>query len=228
MTQIIADDKNYNPWKKMEELADSLEDDELKAKMYGLSETFEDKETVKEAYENVVSEAQDAIERIAESGITDYTDIKAMKLAFKQIGIISKMTREENYEDPIEMGDETVNIRVKITHRAEKEGKVFASFENEEYGKVLAQFGIRDGSLSALLASSDSKGLERLKESGSLEENFQNAGFEEVTFNYIQTDIINVDYFRQHFDSGENDEVTTKQLYNIAKTFIQTIKKAGN
>ena len=60
------------------------------------------------------------------------------------------------------------------------------------------------------------------------EESFKNAGFEEVTFNYIQTDIINVDYFRQHFDKAESDQMTTKQLYNIAKTFIQTVKKAGS
>ena len=78
------------------------------------------------------------------------------------------------------------------------------------------------------MAGESNTGLERLKEKSNFEESFKNAGFEEVTFNYIQTDIINVDYFRQHFDRGASDEVTTKQLYNIAKTFIQTVKKAGS
>jgi hypothetical protein len=138
------------------------------------------------------------------------------------------MTREENYEVPLNLEDETVNIRVKILRKAEKEGKVFTSFETEEFGRILAQFTVSDGVLSALVAGENGIGLEKLKEKSDLEESFKNAGFEEVTFNYIQTDIINVDYFRQHFDKAGSDETTTRQLYNIAKTFIQTVKKAGS
>ncbi|MBO4310361.1 MAG: hypothetical protein J5856_04755 [Lachnospiraceae bacterium] len=228
MGEILANEKDYNPWKKMEELADKLEDNEFKAVMDSVADSFEDEEKVKEAYENVIKEASDAIGRIAESGIADYFDIKAMKQTFRQIGLVSKMTREENYEVPLNLEDETVNIRVKILRKAEKEGKVFTSFETEEFGRILAQFTVSDGVLSALVAGENGIGLEKLKEKSDFEESFKNAGFEEVTFNYIQTDIINVDYFRQHFDKAGSDETTTRQLYNIAKTFIQTVKKAGS
>ena len=228
ITDVLANDKDYNPWKKIEELADELEAKDTKEAFRSIAESFDDKESVAKAYKNALDEAESVISRIAESNLRDYTDIKALKSAYKQIGVISRLTREENYEVPVSMGEETVSIRVKITHKAEKEGKVFASFETEAYGKVLAQFSVREDSLSSLVASSDAKGLDKLKESGILEDNFKNTGFEEVTFNYIQTDIINVDYFRQHYDSGESDEVTTKRLYNIAKTFIQTVQKAGN
>ncbi len=228
MTEILANDKDYNPWKKMDELADELEDNSFREAMESIAESFDDEETVAEAYDKVLKEAKDAIGRIAESGIGDYFDIKAMKQTFKQIGLVSKMTREENYEVPLMLEDETVNIRVKILKKAEKEGKVFTSFETEEFGNILAQFTVNDGVLSALVAGESSVGLERLKERSDFEESFKNAGFEEVTFNYIQTDIINVDYFRQHFDKAASDEITTKQLYNIAKTFIQTVKKAGS
>ena len=228
MSEILLNDKDYNPWKKMEELSEKIEDNGFSSAKEKLSDAFEDENTAKEAYENVLNEARDAIGRVSESGIADYFDVKAMKSAFRQIGLISRMTNEENYEVPVDMGEESFNIRVKIQRKAEKEGKVFASFETEEYGKILAQFGINDGVLSALVAGDSPVGMEKLKERNDFEESFKNAGFEEVTFNYIQTDIINVDYFRQHFDRGASDEVTTKQLYNIAKTFIQTVKKAGN
>ena len=193
-----------------------------------IAESFEDEATLEKAYDKVIKEAGDAIGRIAESGIGEYLDIKAMQQTFKQIGLVSKMTREENYEVPLMLEDETLNIRVKILKKAEKEGKVFTSFETEEFGSILAQFTVNDGVLSALVAGESNIGLERLKEKSNFEESFKNAGFEEVTFNYIQTDIINVDYFRQHFDKAESDQMTTKQLYNIAKTFIQTVKKAGS
>ncbi|MCR4930237.1 MAG: DUF6240 domain-containing protein [Lachnospiraceae bacterium] len=228
MAEILGNDKDYNPWKKMDELADRLEDNSFREAMQEIAESFEDEATLEKAYDKVLKEAGDAIGRIAESGIGEYLDIKAMQQTFKQIGLVSKMTREENYEVPLMLEDETLNIRVKILKKAEKEGKVFTSFETEEFGSILAQFTVNDGVLSALVAGESNIGLERLKEKSNFEESFKNAGFEEVTFNYIQTDIINVDYFRQHFDKAESDQMTTKQLYNIAKTFIQTVKKAGS
>ena len=228
MAEILGNDKDYNPWKKMDELADRLEDNSFREAMQEIAESFEDEATLEKAYDKVIKEAGDAIGRIAESGIGEYLDIKAMQQTFKQIGLVSKMTREENYEVPLMLEDETLNIRVKILKKAEKEGKVFTSFETEEFGSILAQFTVNDGVLSALVAGESNIGLERLKEKSNFEESFKNAGFEEVTFNYIQTDIINVDYFRQHFDKAESDQMTTKQLYNIAKTFIQTVKKAGS
>ncbi len=228
MAEILGNDKDYNPWKKMDELADRLEDNSFREAMQEIAESFEDEATLEKAYDKVIKEAGDAIGRIAESGIGEYLDIKAMQQTFKQIGLVSKMTREENYEVPLMLEDETLNIRVKILKKAEKEGKVFTSFETEEFGSILAQFTVNDGVLSALVAGESNIGLERLKEKSNFEESFKNAGFEEVTFNYIQTDIINVDYFRRHFDKAESDQMTTKQLYNIAKTFIQTVKKAGS
>ena len=228
MAEILGNDKDYNPWKKMDELADRLEDNSFREAMQEIAESFEDEATLEKAYDKVLKEAGDAIGRIAESGIGEYLDIEAMQQTFKQIGLVSKMTREENYEVPLMLEDETLNIRVKILKKTEKEGKVFTSFETEEFGSILAQFTVNDGVLSALVAGESNIGLERLKEKSNFEESFKNAGFEEVTFNYIQTDIINVDYFRRHFYKAESDQMTTKQLYNIAKTFIQTVKKAGS
>ena len=227
MEQLLTEDRDYNPWKKMEEFSEKIEDNSFKENMAKLAESFEDPETVRKAYDSVLDEARSAIERISESGLDTYSDVKAIKTAFKQIGFISRMTREENYEVPVVTEDDAFNIRIKITHKSEREGKVFTSFETEKTGKILGQFLVRDGALSALVAGDNAVGLEKLKSEIPLEEAFANTGFEEVTFNYIQTDIINVDYFRQHFDGEKSDEVTTKQLYNIAKTFIETIRKAG-
>ena len=227
MSQILANDKDYNPWKKMEDFADKLEDSKFAEMADKLSEAFESEESARGAYEDVYKEAKEAIGRISESDIDSYVDIKSLKQTFRQIGLITKMTGEENYEVPVKIEEDTVNIRLKVLRKAEKEGKVFSSFETEEFGKVLSQFTVNDGVLSALIASDSEVGLEKLKEKSNFEENFKNAGFEEVTFNYIHTDIINVDYFRQHYDRASSDEITTKQLYSIAKTFIETVKKAG-
>jgi len=228
MARILANDKDYNPWKKLEELSRKLEDEDLSNAIKNLPESFEDEESAAKAYENVYEEAKAAIGRISESSTDDYLDIRSLKNNFRQIGLISKMTAEENYEVPVEMGEESFNIRLKIMRKAEKEGKVFTSFESAEFGNILAQISVNDGVLSALVACDSALGSERLKAKIDFEESYKKAGFEEVTFNFIQTDIINVDYFRQHYVKGSSDEVTTKQLYNIAKTFIQTVKKAGN
>lgn len=228
MSEILADKKDYSPWKKMMDFSEEIADSDFDKSMELLSQNFDDKESVKKAYENVLEEAGKALERIDESSVKEYVDIKALRAAFKQITTVSKMAAQENYEVPVRMDRDVVNIRLKVIHKAEKEGKVFASFETEEFGKILGQFSVRDGVLNALIAGESERGIEKLKTNEEFEKSFANAGFDEVTFNYIQTDILNVDYFRQHFADGETNEVTTKQLYNVAKTFIQNIKKAGN
>lgn len=227
MSEILNNDENYNPWKKFNDYSKSIDDSHFEEAMNELVDKFNDEDSIKEAYDNVIKEASEAISNIASSEIKEYIDIKSIKGAFKQIGLVSKMIREDNYEIPVESEGEILNMRVKITHKNEKEGKVFTSFTNDKFGNVLSQFGLKDGKLQALIACDSEKGIENIKSLENLEENFAKAGFTEVTFNYIQTDIINADYFKQHFSGEKSDEVTTKQLFTIAKTFIQTIQKAG-
>lgn len=227
MAEILSDGKDYNPWKKYEEFASKLENNRFADAAEDLADSLESPESAKEAYDKVFREAEDGMKRIAESGVEGYVDIKAIKTAFRQIGLITKMTNEENYEVPVKIEDEILNIRLKITHKSEKEGKVFASFEDKVFGKILAQFSVREKTVSGLIAGENAVGLEKLKGDDAFPENFEKAGFEKVTFNYLQTDIINEDYFRLHFDDTKSDEVTTKDLYKIAKTFIETVKKAG-
>lgn len=227
VSEILFDKKDYNPWKRFEEFSKKIENNRFSEATDKLADSFEDPESVKEAYDEVYKEAEDGMKRIAESDVRGYLDIKEIKSAFRQIGLLTKMTNEENYEVPIKAGDEVINIRLKITRKSEKEGKVFASFEDKTFGKILAQFGIRDNTVSGLIAGESAVGIEKLKGDDIFEENFEKAGFEKVTFNYLQTDIINEDYFRLHFDAGKSDEVTTRELYKVAKTFIETVKKAG-
>lgn len=227
MSEILSNNEDYGPWKKLRDYAKSLEGNKLNEAMKNIVDEFNDEEAANKAYEEVVKEANDAIGRISESEVREYLDIKTLKGAFKQIGLVSKLTSEENYEIPVDVDGEILNMRVKITHKSQKEGKVFASFNNEKFGSILGQFGLKNGTLQALIAGDSEKGLENLKAIENFEENFKDAGIEEVTFNYIQTDIINADNFRQHFDNEKSDDVTTKQLFSIAKIFVQTIQKAG-
>lgn len=224
VSEILFDQKDYNPWKKYEDFTKEIVKNRFTETVEKLADSFEDPESAREAYEEVYKEAEDGMKRIAESNLRGYVDIKEIKSAFRQIGLLTKMTNEENYEVPIKVGDEVISIRLKITRKSEKEGKVFASFEDKTFGKILAQFGIRDKAVSGLIAGENAVGLEKLKGDDSFEQNFEKAGFEKVTFNYLQTDIINEDYFRLHFDAGKSDEVTTRELYKVAKTFIETVK----
>ena len=227
MSGILFDRKEYNPWKKFIDFSDKTDGNEFTKASLKIAEVFDDKESVEAAYNDAIKEAEEGLKQISESDITSYVNLKAIKTAFRQIGLITKMTAEENYEVPIRVEDEILNIRLKVTHKSEKEGKVFASFEDKVFGKILAQFGLNNGVVSGLVAAENRVGLEKLKGDDNFEENFAKAGFEKVTINYLQTDIINEDYFRQHFKENKSDEVTTGELYRIAKTFIETVKKAG-
>lgn len=228
MTEILSDRRAVCPWKTLTKVSDELEDNDFTKEADEIIDHFTGEKEAKEVFKELKALAEDAIGRISETDITDRIDLRNIKTAFRQIEIMSTMTTDENYEVPVKTDDGFITVRVKITHKDGREGKVFASFETEEFGQILGQFGLRDGSLQALIAGDSAKGIDKLRQNIDLEKVYKEEGFEEVTFTYIQTDILNVDYFRQHFNNGTNDEVTNKQLYKIAGKFIETIKKAGN
>lgn len=228
MISNLSDKRAVCPWKTLMRISDELEDNDFSKEVGEVIDRFTGDKEAADAFAKLKEEAAKAIGRISETDLTDRVDLRNVKIAFRQIGIMSTQTSDENYEVPVQTEDGFFTMRVKITHKEGREGKVFASFETERFGKILGQFGLRDGALQALIAGESSEGIEKLEKNVELETVYRDVGFEEVTFTYIQTDIINADYFRQHFDKGTNDEVTDKELYKIARTFIETIQKAGN
>ena len=100
---------------------------------------------MQQVYEEVLEEARYS------PGI-NYVDLKMMQSCYKQLALAGNLAKEENYQIPVEINGETTAIHLRVLHDKAEGGKVKATFETEEYGRVAAEFSVRGGRVSGYIA----------------------------------------------------------------------------
>ncbi len=192
-------------------------------------ESMTDKESAKEAYEEMQMVLQEVLEESKSDVNIDYIDLKAIQSCKKQLTLAGNLAQEENYHVPAQIGGEITAIHLKVIHSKE-ESKVQATLETESYGKVAAQFQIRNNKLSGYLVCSDTKGTIELQ---AKEEQFKTElqqQVESLVEKKLELGSISVVHHSemdfQIFDeaSAQNEaSVQTADLYQVAKAFITVI-----
>ena len=98
-------------------------------------------------YEKMISHTKQVLEQTAELKMKDYIDVKELQSVYKQISMAANLSREENYEIPVQMGEEITSINLKIVHGTEERREVKITLETEVFGKVEARFVEMDDGL---------------------------------------------------------------------------------
>ena len=226
MANILSGDEEIHPYKVFKDIEKKLEkeDSPLDKALSEYVDSFDDEDSTKEALEKVIKEAGNTLTDIMYE--TDRVDVKAMNSAFKQLTMMGRLSREENYEVPIEMDGGVRSLKVKILHEEGKEGNVVASITTEKYGPVSAQFYVRDGKVEGIIAGSDKEGLNTLQENETFKNSLSEGGVEVENLRYIHSENLNTNlFYSRHAEN--RDMVDTKDLYKIAKTFIKAMERAG-
>ncbi len=158
-------------------------------------------------------------------------DIRELQLMNKQLSIAGKMAENEEYTIPVLVGGEVTNISLKIVRGEKKKGMVEIMFETAKAGKVAASIEAKEKGVSGL-AAVDNPEMKRLLETHKTE---IIKGFDEESCDlqvaYVSK--LNFDVFSHHSrksdvteETGEEVyQVQTKRLYQIAKSFIENVKK---
>ena len=135
------------------------------------------------------------------------------------------LSREENYEVPIEINGKITSINLKIQHKEGQEGKVTASMEVEPYGKIGAKFQVSDQYVKGLIVCTSEEGVKFL---AGIEKDFQQSigkkGKKIQEFHIIQSENLDFHQFEET-KAGEKSKQSTKTLYEVAKEFIRVIQK---
>ncbi len=133
----------------------------------GISEgedSEEDRETedvVREAYGEMTEELEEILESSMETA-ESYVDLKALKNLNRCLSLASSLSREENYEIPMEINGQMTSVNLKVV-RGTGEAAAAVSFESEPYGKVYAEFRILEGKVTGYALSDSDEGKELLK-----------------------------------------------------------------
>lgn len=217
-------------FKKLNEYTAPADKEKVKQATARLQEALTDKDSAQEAY----GEMQHVYEKILEearygAGIT-YVDLKAIQSCHKQLILSGNLAKEENYQIPVEINGETTAIHLRVLHGKEDGGKVKITFETESYGKVAAEFGVRNKKVSGYIACSTQEGAEALQSrNGQLLESLKHTveslvqdELEIGKIGVVRTGNLDLDAFTAK-ETQEPSSAQTADLYQIAKAFIAAV-----
>lgn len=191
-------------------------------------ERMEEPEERTVSYREMIEEAGQVLENTVHSlgNEAGYVDIKEIRQLYKQLNLAAELAKEENYEIPVQIGEEITSINLKIIHNRDMAGEVKITMDTEETGKVEARFVLFENSLegSVLTEYMDKKDqLENRADAltEALTEALEETKIEIRQLLFQSTGSLNLNTIPQ----GEKAQhVDTTLLYRVAKGFITFIQ----
>jgi hypothetical protein len=221
---LMSEGKNELFKKLMPKDGDSKDSDDILDLTDSFIEGLEDKESGVELYNEIIKSAGKILDERIYAPNTSHIDIKAAQSMYKELSLLGGLSREENYQVPMEIDGEVTNVNLKIFHNKSKAGKVAVTLENESLGKIAAEFNVDNDKITGMVACENKEGLNALNNiSDTLTQTFGN---KKVNISLIESKSINLDLFGADRDK-ESGEVSTPELYKTAKVFLKSLNKIG-
>jgi hypothetical protein len=209
---------------KIEKMSKNFADDDIFEDTDSFIDGLEEKETVYDLYDEIIKSARQTLDNYLYNPNPDYVDIKAAQNMYKELSLMGSLSRQENYQVPMNLDGEVTNVNLVIYHNKEDAGKVSITLENNALGKIAAEFQVDEDKISGMVACQNSEAKEYLGGiTDTLSEAFDN---KDVNISLVWSDSINLEMFGEDRDK-DNNLVTTRELYNTAKVFLKSLKNIG-
>ncbi len=187
---------------------------DLQKKMESFTEKISEEE-IGDAYEEMKEVAEEVLED-ATFATKDVIELRELSLLHKQLRVATALSRNDNYEVPMEIGDEMTSVNLRIV-RGTQDASVEIRFDSRIYGKVAARFTMQDEAVLGFVSGTETEGVEKLRERQPDFERF--AGLDVKSVSYLKVDEIKDG--PQKSEPGE--KTSEKALYNVAEAFLKSL-----
>ena len=189
-------------------------------------EHLQDAKQAKVSYQEMISEANKAVESMIYAKGTSHIDVKAAQALYKGLSLAGNLAREENYEVPMNIDGEITSVNLKIYHNASQTGKVAVTLDTAVLGRVAAEFDVTSNRISGMAVYENKAAkatLEQLEKQVS--DVLSAEGDRQVTVSLVHTKSVDLGRFGQDRSTGDEKEaVSTRILYQTAKAFLTALK----
>lgn len=189
-------------------------------------EHLQDAKLAKISYQEMISEANKAVESMIYEKGTSHIDVKAAQALYKGLSLAGNLAREENYEVPMNIDGEITSVNLKIYHNASQTGKVAVTLDTAVLGRVAAEFDVTSNRISGMAVYENKAAkatLEQLEKQVS--DVLSAEGDRQVTVSLVHTKSVDLGRFGQDRSTGDEKEaVSTRILYQTAKAFLTALK----
>ena len=209
-----------------EPVSDHDSEDAVLEKADSFVEHLQDAKQAKVSYQEMISEANKAVESMIYAKGTSHIDVKAAQALYKGLSLAGNLAREENYEVPMNIDGEITSVNLKIYHNASQTGKVAVTLDTEVLGRVAAEFDVTNNRISGMVVYENTAVKATLE---LLEKQVSDAlsaeGDRQVTVSLVHTKSVDLGRFGQDRSTDDVDEtVSTATLYQTAKAFLTALK----
>lgn len=214
-------DSNNTSEHQVEEVLDSIAD------------TFEDKESLQKGLSNFAQVADTVLSNQISNPDINAKQVNELQILRGAIKLSNSLNRNEYYDIPIKVGDSVTNISLTVINSTKKQdSKVTMSVQSSRYGTIEAEFKVQNRQAKGLILCDNQEASEMVKNNisviaDSLEK--QNISIEQMD---IGVEKLNSKSFKlkgltknqEAKDLNEEANVTTKELYQVAKSFVILVK----
>ncbi len=180
------------------------------------------------SYQEIIKEANKAVEQMIYAGGSAQIDVKAAKALYKGLSLAGNLAREENYEVPMNIRGEITSVNLKIYHNAAQTGKVAITLDTEQLGKVAAEFDVTKDRISGMIVyenQAEQTALAQVEQA--VRQEFDSAGEKRAAISLVHTRSVDLNKFGQDRDqniAAKDTKVSTSELYQTAKAFLTALR----
>ncbi|MDE6363432.1 MAG: hypothetical protein K2L86_04090 [Lachnospiraceae bacterium] len=180
------------------------------------------------SYQEIIQEANKAVEQMIYADGSSQIDVKAAKALYKGLSLAGNLAREENYEVPMNIRGEITSVNLKIYHNASQTGKVAITLDTAQLGKVAAEFDVTKDRISGMIVyENKAEQMTLAQVEQAVRQEFGSAGEKRTAISLVHTRSVDLNKFGQDRDqnnAAEDTKVSTSELYHTAKAFLTALR----
>ncbi|WP_167958953.1 DUF6240 domain-containing protein [Anaerosporobacter faecicola] len=228
---------NYAKQQSEQEDVDTDQTDriaQMDSVMNAIVESLDNREELQKELSEFAEVAEHVLEKEVENPQIDAQEVNALQILRGAIRLSSRMNHNEYYDIPVKVGDQITNISLTVVRGSGKQdSKMSMSVQSEKYGTIEAQFQINQRQAKGMILCQNQEASEMVKES--MQAISKNLEQQNIKLSQMDIGIENIGrqsytakgkINNQQVEQQDTDsKVTTKELYQVAKSFVVMIKQ---
>ena len=196
-------------------------------KAEGLWEQLDNPVEFEESYRETLEELQSQAEELSFAA-ESHVDVRMMKTAHMQLGIMSRITASQEYFLPMYVGEEPAMVHLTFEAATSEKGRISIAVDMGDDSHVEAHLQVQGSRVDGYLVGKTSFEVTKLKEASDIFSNLinQNASLrlEAVQLPVVSRGNINWTGTSDENSQGEATSLDNGMLYRVAKLFLQAMK----
>lgn len=189
--------------------------------------SLDKKEERNKKYDEIIQKSKQVLEESIDRREFQRLDLKELQSVYKQLTIAQHLSREENYEVPMKIGEEITSVNLTVVHQKEELSNVKITMETKALGRVEARFTLREYILEGSVLT-DYMDKKQLLEKGqdkltkAVEEALEETKISLKGIFFGINETLDINRLEKR---GEDLSQDISVLYKVAKSFIRYISQ---